>query len=129
MNELTKWMNEVCFTVAVLNLNEFLTNKIISKSYKPLHPTNVVSRLFKYARKKKYSKLHMTTRALIFYQWYWKWICFGIFSKRERDVPNEILMGWNKVSRCHIKTTTATFCRRNNAFFNTRRQLSPAHVN
>ena len=122
-------MNEVCFTVAVLNLNEFLTNKIISKSYKPLHPTNVVSRLFKYARKKKYSKLHMIMRALIFCQRYWKLICFGIFYKRERDVPNEILMGRNKVSGCHTKSTTATFCRRNNAIFNTPRQLSRAHVN
>ena len=38
----------------------------------------------------------------------------GILCKR--DVPTEISLGWNKVSRCHTKPTSATFFRCDNAF-------------
>ena len=74
------------------------------------------SRIVVRCKKEEISKLYMIARGHLFPVYglgnefaYWYFL-------REKDVPTEISLGWNKASGCHTKPTWATFLPSDNGF-------------
>ena len=56
------------------------------------------------------SKLCMIARGYSFPVYgLWRWMCLMVFSTRE-SCFNRNIIGWNKISECHTKPMSATFC-------------------